>query len=142
MNDKIRTIKPEFKNIRIDETHCYIDEIRAKFGKIYSLHLFDKSENTYLCSMSPSYYLHYLGTVVEFKNEGDEENDELVNLRDELENGDCEPADYYSCSTIDRLPEEDVDACEFADDAEWATKEEYDELVEDMIEASRGNPSW
>ena len=77
MNDKIRTIKPEFKNIRIDETHCYIDEIRAKFGKIYSLHLFDKSENTYLCSMSPSYYLHYLGTVVEFKNEGDEENDEF-----------------------------------------------------------------
>jgi hypothetical protein len=143
MNDEIRTIKPEFKCVRINETRHYTDEIKAKFGKIYSTHLFNKNEATHLCSMTPSYCLHYLGTIVEFKNESDSEDEDLVNLRDELENeSGYELADYYNCSSIDSLPAEDFADCLMGDDAEWATKEEYDDLVDELVEDCHGNPSW
>jgi hypothetical protein len=143
MNDKIRTIKPDFKNVRINETHHYPKHIQEKFGNIYSIHLFDKNENTYCCSLTPSYCLHYLGTVVEFKNSDDCENPDLVNLRDELETeSGHELVNYYDCNHIDKLPAEDIDDCEIYDNSEWGTEKEYNNLLEDVIDSSRGNPSW
>jgi len=143
MNDEIRTIKPDFKNVRINETHHYPKHIQEKFGNIYSTHLFDKNEHTYCCSLTPSYCLHYLGTVVEFKNDDDHNDDDLVNLRDELETDpNYELINYYNCNVIDNLPEDDFDSCFTSDDEDWKTKEEYNDLLEHVMDSSRGNPSW
>jgi len=104
------------------------DKFQGKV-KIYSRYLYNPSEHTYCCELTPSRELHFLGSEWAYNNEGIEfSDDEVEQLYEILLEGDTQTdnSTYMWNMKADKLPyyevnEEDEDkkdeidrACEYA----------------------------
>lgn len=103
---------PVFKYVRIDETRYWNEAFVAGLGpgaKLIATYVYDETERTYCCEMTPSYWLEYLGTHVESGRELTEEEWEKVHefiMQGDAENG--EAGHYRHCSDVRRLKPQDL----------------------------------
>jgi hypothetical protein len=89
--------------IALDETGFYnldpTDAVHIK--RIFGVYLFDRNQQTHLCELTPSYYLVYLYTSIEFADETDD------NVREELDEKYAHEAtddgDYIHCHEAERI---------------------------------------
>src|SRR5260221_6792761 len=97
-------IQPDFKVIRFDHTEYWDEKIvaRTKGGKLWSVYLFDKNQNTYCCELTPSYCLYFIECYAEMCN-GEQSPDDLD---EEVRNEPDESVIYMHCGSVDRLPED------------------------------------
>jgi hypothetical protein len=140
------TITPKFKVCRIDETKNWREDIqKLAGGTIYGTYFYDASRQTFCCEITPSYELHFLGSVA---GEGIDGFEQAEKAHDELAEGDIhtELTSYVHCRAIDAMSKEDNQ--DFADDNWTPTSEEhedeesYRELLDDCISDERGNPTF
>ncbi len=87
----------------------------AYVAKISDVYLYDASERTHLCELTPSYALTHVYTTIDFKPETPDE------LRDSLEQKYCyEPTDntYMHCASVERLADKfHIGQCEDMEEA-------------------------
>ncbi len=98
--------------IALDETqYWYLDEeAKDKVTKINGIYAFDRRRAHYLCEMTPSYEMCYLGLTVDYIDDvyhrkPDSELDGWVmDFEDDIRSNDSsEEFIYYHCSGIDRF---------------------------------------
>jgi hypothetical protein len=99
-------IPHDWRAVGMDSTFAYIiaEEDRPYVKRIIDVFFYDKNEHTYVCELTPSYFLRHLYTFIEWAD-GPEVS---AGKQDELDNRYChEPTDdtYMHCSDVDRLTE-------------------------------------
>jgi len=95
------------------------------------------------CEVTPSYELHFLNSMAEKCIDGNEEERELQ--FDEISEGDIntDGVKYLHSAFVDKFPETDrKDINRDIDDEEYETEEDYDNLVEDIIDLERSSPTF
>jgi hypothetical protein len=135
-------ILPKIGAVRIDETQYWSDDVQEKVDKIYGVYLFDKNQHTHLCELTPSYCLWYMGFAVYADGL---DADELCELEDDMRSNDySEPVTYMHCSAVDKMDAENFD-WDFNVDHEnydYDDEDSYRDMIDDMMEAYSGNPTW
>lgn len=100
---------PQLHVVKIYERHYWTDEkVLARTSKIFGVYIFDKTQHFHLCSMTPSYELHFLGSQYEFDKDNDLTDAEQEELFDLIREGDihCESVSYMNVSDVDRIEKE------------------------------------
>jgi hypothetical protein len=93
----IAKLKVEVTLVRYDETKAYnLDRFPAetapkKVKSIHEVYLFDRNSQTYCCEITPSYWLEYLRSDVEWNEEPTEEErnameEELITINANADN--------------------------------------------------------
>lgn len=136
--------------VAIDVTHNYIidDADAADIVKIEDVFLYDANRATHCCEWTPSFYLEYLYTNIEFSPRfyEDVETEEIGRRRDELyQKYAYEPTDncYVHCHKINN-------AVDFGDYPYWPDDagdelnsqrlENYEDTWDAIRESAAGNP--
>lgn len=60
-------MKPQWAIIRIDETEFWNKDFLKKLGEnivMKGVYIYDKTERTYCCEITPSYFLTFIGTEI------------------------------------------------------------------------------
>lgn len=146
LNERKPNIKPDWQYVKIDETKYWDKESAArKFGKkLIATYAYDKNSVTYCCSLTPSYWMVYLGTEAQYDEELTDEQRELIydNILEAETEDQC---NYFYCFSVDRMESKplpyniDVDRTDFSDDE--AGDNEYKNKVEAFIrESFEANP--
>jgi hypothetical protein len=146
LNERNPDVKPDWRYVKIDETKYWGDNSPAKLlgKKLVATYAYNKNSVTYCCSLTPSYWMLYLGTEAQYDEELTEEQRELIddNIREAESEDQC---NYYDCSCVDKMESKplpyniDVDRTDFSDDE--AGENEYNNKVEDCIrESFAANP--
>ncbi len=97
-------ITSDFWAVPIDVTQYYniADSDRPHIKKIVDVFIYDRNERTYCCEITPSYYLIYLYTTIEFADPDISED-----VRDSIQQAYCcyESTDdcYMHCSNVERI---------------------------------------
>jgi hypothetical protein len=136
-------MKPDFKVAKIDETSNWDKSITDIGKKIYGIYLYDANIQTFCCSATSSYEMHFIeSSSKDIPTDDIDRNDFL----EEIEKGDIhtESISYIDCNTIDGLSEDDnVDYSDYEPSKdEYDTKPAYEELVSDLISEYKGNPTF
>lgn len=110
----------DFRAIAIDETRYYAiaPEDAPSIKRILQVYVYDASQHTYCCEITPSYYLDPLYTIVEVGADvSDAERDALQ------EKYGYEPADacYFHCHVIEAMEKAHPDLC-----ARWGVSDADD----------------
>lgn len=130
-----RTILPDLYVVKKDITDYWIEDIREKAGKIYGIYLVDKSQETHVASLQANYYLYWLYNEVE--NYENFNEDELVEIENYNGNND-DPNEYVSVNT--KFDDEmKIDWAEEELEKALESEEDYNNLIEDVIEYLLGN---
>ena len=139
-------IAPNFKVCKFDETSNWREDIAKRAGKIYGVYFYDASRQTRCCEITPSYELHFIGSVIEGELDSEDEvwKDKLYN---DIQEGDnfAELASYKHCHVIDALSKDDNKDCfgdHVHDEETYADEESYKELFEECIDDERCNPTF
>lgn len=91
---------PDVWVVKIDERQYWVDEMVLRCTKIVGVYVVDRRQLTYCCSMTPSYWLHFLGT----QWEGDFTDAEREEIDERVRAGDSESeSNYYDVANIDRI---------------------------------------
>lgn len=96
--------KTDIQIVKIDQTHFWVDDIKKKVGKIYTVFLYDKSVVTHCSEITPSYYLIPLYYITEFQPH--KYSEEIESEIDE-QFGSEEPK-YMHCTDVEKLHHADV----------------------------------
>ncbi len=146
LNERRTDVEPDWRIVKIDETHFWDEDSKARSlgKKLVSTYAYNRNSETYCCSLTPAYWLLYLGT--EAQTNEDLTDDELEMIDAELRESECdEQSAYYNCSDVDKWDSQpmtysiDVDREDFGDDEEGDRA--YDMAVEDAIrESFQANP--
>lgn len=140
-NDTKNNIKPDWRYVKIDETKNWDETSPARmFGKkLVATYAYNKNSVTYCCSLTPAYWMLYLGTEAQCDKELTDEQWESIN--DNIQESEYnDQSGYYNCSCIDAMESNplpysiDVDRNDFSDDA--AGENEYNNKVADDIRES------
>lgn len=95
--------------VSVDETSCYfIDESDAPFiAAIRGIYLYDASQLTHCCELTPSYWLVHLYSTVDLTPAADKLTDEqIAELVERYElHGDQWSDCYMHCADVKRLPD-------------------------------------
>ena len=95
---------PELWVVKIDERDYWKDQIvLSRTTRLYGVYVFDRRLHVHICSFTPCYELHFLGSQWECPNDlSDEEHDDL---RDHIQQGDgsSETVTYWDKADIDRF---------------------------------------
>lgn len=123
-----------FVAVRIDETiGCRADFLERCGGKLWGVYIYDESERTFCCEITPSYWLELVDYLPASFPEGEEESEalslELLEVLNESERG-----MYMHVHAVEKLggkerffiPNED----------------EHESAMDDALEAYRANPIW
>ena len=104
LNERNSDVKPEWRYVKIDETHYWDEESNArKLGKrLIATYAYNKNSQTFCCSLTPSYWLLYLGTEAQYEADLTDEQRELIE-NDIQESEREEQCGYYTCSFIDNM---------------------------------------
>jgi len=96
-------LTPEYHIIKIDERRHWREDIQAKTTAVYGVYAFDRSTHVYLCEMTPSYCLMFLGhDYVEVEGLSEADREELdTKVIDGLL--DSEPVTYMHARTVESL---------------------------------------
>jgi hypothetical protein len=82
-------IKAEFVAIKL-ECPYFNEESTAKYGKFYQVVVFDRTERTFLCSLTPNYFMLHCGYTVApevYEGLSEEEAEKLEDFLIEAEYG-------------------------------------------------------
>jgi hypothetical protein len=149
LNERRPDVKPDWQYVKIDETKHWVEDCNArKFGKkLIATYAFNKNSVTYCCSLTPAYWLLYLGTEAQPDDELTEEQSEAV-YNDIIESEGASGTDggYHACSDVDRMNFKpltcgiDVDRADYSDDEDG--DREYERAVEDDIRESFNANPW
>lgn len=141
-------IKPNWRFIKRDETEFWLPSWNArKLGtKLVATYAYNANSHTYCCSLTPAYWMVYLGTEA-FPEQELTDRWQLVDI---MESESDEQSTYFNCSDVDRMKSEalpyeiDVDREDF-EEGEIGDSE-YDRKVEDCIrenfQANPGACTW
>jgi len=135
--------KPNFKLAKFDETDGWDKDTKKIAKKIYGIYLYNENVVTHCCEITPSYEMHFLGSVTEEAPDDDTEREDFL---DEIDVADLNTdlISYFHCSTVNAL----ADDCNIAYSDYKPTKDEYEdelayrELIDDLKSEYRGNPSF
>jgi hypothetical protein len=139
-------IKPNWQIIKRDETQFWLDTCNARrLGKkLVAKYAYNKNSCTHLCSLTPDYWLLYLGTEAHPEEELTDTEWELIDT-DIRESENEDQSNYFNCSYVDSMKSEalpyeiDVDRDDFEEGEDGDN--EYDRAVEDCIrESYHANP--
>jgi hypothetical protein len=106
------TIPVDARVIALDETRywCGIEEQdRPHIERICGIYLYDRNLHTYLCCMTPSYWMEHLRNRVDLTEEAQAtlSDDEKQALYERYEDYPAEDSGHYmDCGDIDRLERE------------------------------------
>lgn len=140
----MKTAKPDFRLLLVDETEHWCEDIRNRAGRLFGVYIFDFNRHVHLCDISPSYECFFITTV--FSNDI-KDNIEYENLFDTIEEANREErVTYFNCRDIKKyqyakyeLPKDDWK--ELLEDN--SSKEAYMLAADMMIESYRTNePNW
>jgi|TARA_R100000656_G_scaffold104176_5_gene76428 hypothetical protein len=132
--NKNTEIKPDWRVIKIDEKGFWRGELAKSIDEMFGVYLYDENLNTYICSLTPSVELMFLGhdygLVEGLSDEMAEQIHEAV-LCTPVD----EPVTYMDRRTVERLVAANPDRCakatEFVDLSECETLNEiHDEARE------------
>ena len=138
--EKYKEVIPqELRVVALDETGDWTEEVRTLAGTIYGIYLYDSTEVTHLCEVTPSYHLRRVAT--EYSNFLAEKDREAMDgyiwdcMRDDQDM-------YLHCSDVDKLPFETIsmegEYSDYADQHEPA--EAYERFIEEGIDRYNSNP--
>jgi len=135
-------VLPKIGAVRIDETHYWSEDVQEKVDKVWGIYIFDKNTHTHCCEITPSYCLYNAGFAIEAP---ELDQDELEELEQDMYAGFCtEPVTYMHCHSVDKMPEENFD-WDFhlnEDEYNFDDDDEYQQMMDDMIQYYCGNPTW
>jgi len=123
--------KPEFRYVRIDETKFWNEKLLAELGigtKIIATYIFDASERTFCCELTPSYHLLYAGTELQPGRKLTDEEWEHYDMV--IREAECENENdhYRHCHSVkDSHPVPEAHGSPY-------------ETIEDVIEEYQGSP--
>ena len=129
---------PRLWVVGIDETEYWLESIVKEAGRIMAVGLWDETEATYLCSITPSGYVYFIEHITE-KRVSDEMYGEILTAADD--------DDYYDYGQLERMKvkipypnnptkkEWKALVKEHEGDADAA----YRELVDNALDYLRGN---
>jgi len=135
-------LPPDWRAVRFDETQYWNRKFLDEYGvdKMFGVYLVDLSEVTHCCSLTPSYAMYPVDSVVEG---GPDDEARRETLHDEVmladSNGDL--VRYMTCRSIDNhlKDEKNQDKIEVGED-EW--RGDPDAGFEAVREYYVGNPTW
>jgi len=97
---------PDLFIVKIDERDYWLDPVvLSRSTRLFGVYVFDRRQHYHICSFTPCYELHFLGSQWDCPNErSDEDRDELW---DRIHQGDCqsELITYWDRADIDRFLE-------------------------------------
>lgn len=141
LNEPRPDVKPDWQYIKRDETEHWGDKAKALGQKFVATYAFDKNSVTYCCSLTPAYWLVYLGTDAEPNGElSEEQNEELQDMI--LEADSEESSGYYDCSYIDSKESHPVPCNIDVDREDFDSDEAFTRAVEDNIRESYHANPW
>lgn len=117
--------KKDWRAVAVDETaHYQIDEEDRPFvEKILGVYLYDATERTFCCELTPSYYLrHVYDEVIVPLGTPDEDRNRVQEKYAYLGGEDC----YVWCSRV----------------SQFATKQFGDGEFDEVVQEVQGNPPW
>jgi hypothetical protein len=139
-NDK--NVPPEWRYVKMDETQFWDPDCPARLlGKrLVATYAYNKGSHTYCCSLTPAYWLVYLGTEYNSEAELSEEEKELIDSS--IRESETEDqSGYWNCSDIDRLVSHPLPYPINVDREDFPQEREYDRKVEeDIRESFYANP--
>ncbi len=95
---------PDLWIVKIDETEYWLDPVvLAKAKRIFGVYAFDRRQHTHCCSFTPSYWLEYITTEWEERDELTDAERDDVDMRIHQGEADCESSNYYNVSDVDRM---------------------------------------
>jgi len=149
LNERNPDIKPDWHYVRRDETEYWGDcDAKRLGGKLIATYAFDKNSVTYCCSLTPAYWMVYLGTHAEPSRELTEDEWEQVH-NDITESDTQECSGYFNCGDVDYHmnaqplsfnPAEGVDRDYYSDDEQGDA--DYTRACEEYIREAWGANPW
>ena len=135
-------MKPNICLIRIDETeHCAKDWLEEwAINKVWAWYLFDADLHVHLCSLSPSYELHFYGYTTENNiAEDDERSRDGLDMELSDIHFNSEAISYHAARAIDALSEENKAILGTTDDGEELgdDQDENDRIREAALQGAR-----
>jgi len=96
-------IKSDWWIVKVDGRSHWSDDVQRQTVAVYDVYAFDANLRVHICSLTPSYELHYLGTDAD--PVADLSDDAREHLYDVVldASADNSPVDYMDVSTIERM---------------------------------------
>jgi len=121
----------KLKLVKIDETEFWDKKIVKKAGKVFGIYIFDETQTTNLCEITPSNHLRFLYTFTE--KSVDDKTDETI--RFESQNDDM----YVHCGQAEKMKVEKEYEFEYEGESGG---EDYENEFERVMDYERGNPTF
>lgn len=97
---------PDLCVVKIDERNYWLDpEVLSRTTRLFGVYVFDRRQHFHICSVTPSYELHFLGSQWECPNDLSEEKRDDLWDRIQTGDGQSELVTYWDKSDIDRFLE-------------------------------------
>ena len=96
-------VKPDFRYVKIDETQHWNESFIRGLGKgtkLIATYVYDASEHTYCCELTPSHFLRYVGTEIEPGRELTQDEWEQYDEKVREAEWDCDNDHYRHCRSI------------------------------------------
>lgn len=137
-----KTLDPDWRAVRFDETKYWDRKFLDEYGveKMYGVYLVDLSSVTYCCSITPSYEMNFVESVIEGGPEDDERREALYD-KVMLADTNSPLVSYMNCRNIENhiKNEKNQDKIGLARE-DWVA--EPDDGFEVAREYYVGNPTW
>jgi hypothetical protein len=134
-------VAPAWHAVRINETGYYDEKFLGEHGveKIWGIYVTNFNSHTFCCELTPSYELHFMGSMPEDWPEDERKRESLF---DDLSENDAHSSQvlYYHCSAIKALSDDCKHPIEIEED-DWRDDPE-DSGLEAAREVLQGNPIW
>jgi hypothetical protein len=103
MKTELCHVRPEFRYVRIDETKYWDKEFVKGLGngtKIVATYIYDATERTFCCEITPSFFLRYAGTdIIPGRELSQEEFENALEIVSDNEVR-CDNDHYRHCNAI------------------------------------------
>jgi len=108
-------VKPDYQIIKLDERQHWHEDVQKQTTAVYGVYAYDKNEHTFLCEMTPSHCLMFLGTdYAEIDGLSEEERNDL-NEKILEGSSSSEPVAYMHVRDIERIVEKNPSLSKKAD---------------------------
>jgi hypothetical protein len=102
-------VQPDYWLVKIDERQYWHGDISGKTAAIHGVYAFNRNLHVHICSLTPTYEMHFVVTDYEEVDGLSEEQRDSLNCTI-LENDRSEPVTYMNVWDIKRLLENNPEA--------------------------------
>lgn len=123
-------LAPNYCVIRMDESSYWSEEVSGRVESIWGVYAFDRNAYSYLCELTPSHCLRFLGVDYKQLDDLTEEESEYLNVT-VLENQyNCDPVTYMHVRSIEKLVQSDPKCLVEVNDLLEEDVDEFTSLIE------------